>query len=457
MPEEINLANSLLKNFLKNYKGVKYIDSKINLYDWNTISTDSRKIKKGDIFISLNGENFKGDNFIIDAFKLGAKFCITSKESKGKNQIIVDSTLGFIHDFASFIIEAATKLKKFAITGTNGKTTTKELLKNILLQKFNVLASEGNFNNQIGVPITIFNLNKSHEILISEMGTNSHGEIEKLSKIAKPDFATITNIGTGHTEGLKNKKNIFYEKSNITKYFNKNSLFSFNLDDEFIKSFYKKIDCGKITYGINNEADLKAVNISNDFTNFDIKYKESFYSVKLKAPGLNNIYNSLCSASLAMQTDMNIQEIVNGINSFDGISNRFKIINLKNDNVIINDTYNANPDSTIRAIEMTNKIFYKKKKIAILGSMLELGEESSKEHQSVSSYLKKNEFKEVYSYGPNSNDYKKNLDKNTNFIELKNHNEIEKYINLNSTHNTVILVKGSRGMKMEKILISLGL
>ena len=289
------------------------------------------------------------------------------------------------------------------------------------------------------------------------MGTNSHGEIEKLSKIAKPDFATITNIGTGHTEGLKNKKNIFYEKSNITKYFNKNSLFSFNLDDEFIKSFYKKIDCGKITYGINNEADLKAVNISNDFTNFDIKYKKSFYSVKLKAPGLNNIYNSLCSASLAMQTDMNIQEIVNGINSFDGISNRFKIINLKNDNVIINDTYNANPDSTIRAIEMTNKIFYKKKKIAILGSMLELGEESSKEHQSVSSYLKKNEFKEVYSYGPNSNDYKKNLDKNTNFIELKNHSEIEKYINLNSTQNTVILVKGSRGMKMEKILISLGL
>ena len=289
------------------------------------------------------------------------------------------------------------------------------------------------------------------------MGTNSHGEIEKLSKIAKPDFATITNIGTGHTEGLKNKKNIFCEKSNITKYFNKNSLFSFNLDDEFIKSFYKKIDCEKITYGINNEADLKAVNISNDFTNFDIKYKKSFYSVKLKAPGLNNIYNSLCSASLAMQTDMNIQEIVNGINSFDGISNRFKIINLKNDNVIINDTYNANPDSTIRAIEMTNKIFYKKKKIAILGSMLELGEESSKEHQSVSSYLKKNEFKEVYSYGPNSNDYKRNLDKNTNFIELKNHSEIEKYINLNSTQNTVILVKGSRGMKMEKILISLGL
>ena len=158
MPEEINLANSLLKVFLKNYKGVKYIDSKINLYDWNTISTDSRKIKKGDIFISLNGENFKGDNFIIDAFKLGAKFCITSKESKGKNQIIVASTLGFIHDFASYIIEATTRLKKFAITGTNGKTTTKELLKNILLQKFNVLASEGNFNNQIGVPVSYTHL-----------------------------------------------------------------------------------------------------------------------------------------------------------------------------------------------------------------------------------------------------------------------------------------------------------
>jgi len=457
MSKEVGLANKLLKKFLENYSGVKHIDSTLNLCDWNKLSTDSRKIKRGDIFISLDGENYKGDNFVGDAFNSGAKFCITSNNLNIEKQIIVNSTHEFIQDFASYIITNTKELKRFAITGTNGKTTTKELLSNILSPRFNVLASEGNFNNQIGVPLTIFNLTNKHEVLINEMGTNSHGEIEKLSRIARPDYATITNIGMGHTEGLVNKDNIFIEKSNITKNFNEDSLFSFNLDDKFIVDFYNKINCKKITYAINNKADLNAVNVSNDFYNFDIKYKKHLYKINLRAPGINNIYNSLCAASLAIQTNMEMKEIVNGINSFEGINNRFKIIKLKNENVVINDTYNANPDSTIRAINMTNSIFPTKRKIAILGSMLELGVKSSEEHQSVSSEIKKNKFLELYSYGPNSADYKKNLDKNTGFIALKNHNEIKKYINLNSIKNTVILIKGSRGMKMEKILISLGL
>ena len=451
------LVNKKLKDFLKNYNGILEFDSNIDFENFNGISTDSRKIQKGDIFIGLNGENYKGHNFVHDAINLGAEICILDKKYNLPNQIVVKSTLDFIQSFASYILKTNKKLKRFGITGTNGKTTTKEMLNNILNQKFNVLATKGNLNNQIGLPLTIFNLTNSTEIIILEMGTNSKGEIERLAEIARPNFATITNIGKGHIEGLKNKENVFKEKSNIIKYFNPESNFSFNLDDEYIKNLYSKINCDKISYSIMNDADITAKDISEDFSSFNLLFKRKKYPIKLRDPGINNIYNSLCSCGLALKANLEIELIIKGINSFEGMVNRFKITNLKNGNVIINDTYNANPESMIRAIEMTNKIFFNKKKIAILGSMLELGDSSNYEHQQISKNIKINKFDELYSYGNNSKDYSKNLDSNIKFAELSEHDDIKEYIDLNSITNTVILVKGSRGMRMEKIFISLGL
>ncbi|MBT3475782.1 UDP-N-acetylmuramoyl-tripeptide--D-alanyl-D-alanine ligase [bacterium] len=457
MSKEILLAKIKLNEFLKNYKGLAYSSSNIELGNFNNISTDSRKINKGDIFIALDGENFRGHNFISEALGNGAEFCISTKKSNAPKQIIVNSTLDFIQDFAGYLIKSNSKLKTYGITGTNGKTSTKEILRNIMSKQFNVLATHANLNNQIGLPLTIFNLSNKHQVLILEMGTNSKGEIKNLAKIAKPNFATITNIGKGHTEGLIDKKNIFLEKSDITNYFHSKSAFSFNLDDEFMNNFYSKLNCRKISYGITNSADVTAQNIQNDFSSFNLKYRDSNYPVKLKAPGINNIYNSLCSAALAIIANVEIESIISGINSFEGIENRFRIINLKKGNVIINDTYNANPDSTVRAIEMVKEMFPEKKKIAILGSMLELGETSGLEHQAISEQIKLNNFNELFSYGNNAADYSKNLDSNTTFVALENHSDIKKHINLNSIDNTVILVKGSRGMKMEQIFSSLDL
>ena len=457
MSKETLLTKKKLANFIKKSNDVTYIDSNIRLNNFNNISTDSRKISKGDIFIALDGENFEGHNFISEALSNGAEFCISAKRNSSHKQITVNSTLDFIQHFAGYLIESTPKLKTFGITGTNGKTSTKEILKNIISKQFNVLATHGNLNNQIGLPLTIFNLTDMHEFLILEMGTNSKGEIENLAKIAKPHFATITNIGKGHTEGLINKKNIFFEKLNITKYFDEQSTFSFNMDDKFINDFYSKLNCKKISYGIINEADVTAKNISDNFSSFNLCYKNSNYPISLKAPGLNNIYNSLCSATLAIAANIEIELIISGINSFQGIENRFRITNLTRGNIIINDTYNANPDSTVRAIEMVKKMFPEKKKIAILGSMLELGKESALEHQKISEQIKLNDFDELFSYGDNSDDYNKNLDLKTKFIALESHSDIKKHINLNSLDNTVILVKGSRGMKMEKIINSLGL
>jgi|TARA_B110000263_G_scaffold54225_1_gene45629 UDP-N-acetylmuramoyl-tripeptide--D-alanyl-D-alanine ligase len=457
MSKKNKLANILMEDFIKDYKKILYLDPKLKAKNFRNISTDSRKIEKGDIFVALDGENFKGNQFIPDALNKGAEFCISSERNKFPKQIIVDSTLSFIQDLASYIINKNKNLKVFGITGTNGKTSTKEILNKILSLKYNVLSTEGNYNNQIGMPLTILNLEEENEVLILEMGTNSVGEIEKLAEIARPDFAIITNIGKGHTEGLLNKENIFKEKSNITKYFSTESTFSFNLDDKFLANFYSKLECEKITFGITSDAEIRACNISSTFSSFDLNYKGTSLPVKIKSPGINNIYNSLASASLGIKAGMELSQIVEAIGGFEGINNRFKITELKKGNIIIDDTYNANPDSMLRAIEMTNKIFPKKRKIAILGSMLELGESSSIEHQSISSQIKANKFDQLYAYGDHSDDYVKNLDLSTVFIRLYDHSEIKKYIDLNSLDNTVILVKGSRGMKMEKIFNFLGL
>ena len=457
MSKEFKIINAKLKNFVLGYNEIVSYDPSIKFENFNNISTDSRDINKNDLFIALNGDNFKGHEFVPDVIKKGASFFVTEEATKQPKQILVKSTLNFIQDFATYILNDVQDLKIFGITGTNGKTTTKEILTNIFKQHFNILATKGNLNNQIGLPLTIFNLKNTHEILVLEMGTNSKGEIEKLAKIAKPQFGTITNIGKGHTEGLINKKNIFLEKSNITKYFNSDSVFAFNMDDEFINMFFSKFKYKKISYGIKNKADIRAENIEEGYSKFNLIYRNNKYPVTLKAPGINNIYNSLCSASLAIQSGLDMELIIEGIKSFEGINNRFKIIKLPNENIIINDTYNANPDSTIRAIEMTNEIFPEKKRVAILGSMLELGETSSLEHTKIGEYLENNKFAEFYCYGNNSLDYKKNLSSNIKFVEIIDHSEIKKYIDLNSIENTVILVKGSRGMKMERIFTSLGL
>ena len=455
MSKDDKLANLYFYDFVKNYEGTLKIDPQLDLSKFNSISTDTRTIKKGDIFVALNGENFKGGNFTGHAIQKGANFFITDTKTQIENGIVVKSSNKFLEDFASFIIQKSKNLKVFGITGTNGKTTTKELLTSILSKKFAVLSNKGNLNTLIGLPMTIINLEQAHRVLVVEMGTNSKGEIVKLAEISKPNFATITNIGKGHTEKLINEKTIFEEKKNITNFFNQSCVFAFNFDNHFLKDFFSKIDCNKITFAIKEKADVFARNISDDFSKFDLCFSNQVVNIKLRAPGINNIYNSLCSSSLAIKAGVDLNLIKRGIEEFNGINNRFKIINLKNNNVIINDTYNANPNSMSSAIEMTNRIFSEKKKIAVLGDMLELGKISKNEHTKIGQELSSKGFNEVYAFGPNSKNYLKGLNKEIKFFEITSHSNIKRHINLNSLTNTVILVKGSRGMRMEKIFDSL--
>lgn len=457
MPEENRLLNLHFENFIKSYSGLLKIDSRIDLTHFNTLCTDSRKINKNDIFLALSGENFDGNEFVNESIEKGCKFFITENPSHINGGILVKSTLEFLEDIAKFLINVNRDIKVFGITGTNGKTTTKELLSLMLSKKFNVLSTKGNFNNLIGLPLTIINLEDKHDVLVLEMGTNSEGEIRKLADIARPGFATITNIGKGHTEKLKNEKKVFQEKKDISFFFDSKSVFAFNFDDEFLRNYSSDINCNKISFGIVNQADLVAKNISTDFSKFNLVFEGKSEEVCLQAPGINNIYNSLCSASLGIMAGLELKEIKAGLEEFAGLDNRFRIIELMNENIIINDTYNANPNSMCSAIEMTTKIFPNKDKVAILGDMLELGAISEIEHIKVGQEIAKNGFKELYAYGPNSENYLKGLGNEVPFFKLSNHSNIKDFIDLDSISNTVILVKGSRGMRMEKIFSSLNI
>tara|TARA_B100000029_G_scaffold191601_1_gene189419 strand:- start:30992 stop:32365 length:1374 start_codon:yes stop_codon:yes gene_type:complete len=455
MSERNKILNLHFKDFVKSYKGVLKVDPKVNLSDFNTISTDSRTIKKDDVFLALKGDSFDGNKFANEAIAKGCKFFITEDKNIDKGGILVDSTTKFLENLASFLITKNKNIKIFGITGTNGKTTTKELLSSILSKKFKILSTKGNFNNLIGLPLTIMNLTNNHEALVLEMGTNSEGEIRRLANIARPQFATITNIGKGHTEKLKNEKTVFHEKKDIACFFNSDSIFSFNFDNRFLKDYFLEIECKKISFGIKNKADVSANNISTNYSEFDLCYNKKNIKINLMAPGVHNIYNCLCSASLSIMAGLELEQIKNGIEEFAGIDNRFKIIKLKNGNVIINDTYNANPNSMQSAIEMTSKIFSTKEKIAILGDMLELGDLAEDEHIKIGKEISDNGFKELYAYGDNSENYSINLKETTRFIKILEHSQIIDFIDLDSITNTVILVKGSRGMRMEKIFDSL--
>ena len=444
-----------LRNFIQNYRDTIKISDDCNFEDIRELTTDSRKLAKNDLFIALKGENYNGNEYINECIQKGASICI-GEVTSGNKLISIKNSEKFLEDFAKYILSLEKKIVVIGITGTNGKTSTKEFANSIVSTKYKTHCTEGNFNNNLGLPITILNMDESTEVLILEMGTNNFGDIEKLANIANPDIATITNIGKGHTLKLKNKDQIFSEKFNITKNFSKKSTFIFNLDDPFLKKKYMDFNFNKISFSINHNSDLRAIDISNDFRSFKIINQDKKININLKAIGISNIYNSLCAASIASILNIDLENIKVGLERFSGIKNRFKILEYNNNNIVINDTYNANPNSMLNALEMTNKIFPSKTKIAVLGDMLELGEIEKDEHEKLGSNLVKNGFDRVFIYGNNYDNYKRGISGKIELEKINSHAEIANYINLKKISNTVILVKGSRGSKMENILEHIG-
>ncbi len=430
-------------------------------------SKDTRTIKSGDVYIGIKGENFDGNLFYLDAISKGAKVCIIQdvdvdlekvKKYKDITIIKVDDTIKALQEIAKYK-RSLYDIPVVAITGSVGKTSTKDIVARVLEEKFHVLKTEGNLNNHIGLPLTILKL-KNHEALVVEMGMNNLGEISVLTNIAKPNVAVITNVGTSHIGNLGSRENILKAKLEILEGLAKDGVLVINKDNDLLKKWYEEnienINYKVQTYGIKEKSDFMAYNIigTENGSTYNIDNNNNTYNVKIKIGGEHFVLNSLCAISVASIFHISMNKIINGILNFELTKNRMEI-KKKNNITIINDCYNANYDSMKAALDFlgTNK---NNRKIAILGDMLELGEFSEELHKKVGMEVSKNKIDILITVGDNSRNISSSAKNNgmeeSNIFDLSNNKEAIIKIKSIMKENDIILIKASNGMKFKEIV-----
>lgn len=433
--------------------------SKGKIHTICSFCSDTRKIKEGDMFISLNSEKGNGIDYIKDAFNKGAIGCITEyeipnsiiEENKDKLIIRVKNIIETIQNIAIY------KRQQFdipvvAITGSVGKTSTKDMVASVIAQQYKIAKTEGNYNNHIGVPLTILNWTDDTEVAIVEMGMNHFGEIDVLTKIANPTIAIITNIGTAHIGNLGSRENILKAKLEILNGLTKNGKIILNNDNDLLNTC-KIIDHEKITYGINNSSDYIAKNIKKnpDKSSYEIKINNKIYRINVPIAGEHFIYNSLCAIATGIELGIEPEKIINGINSFKISGQRSEIIEKKGI-TIINDYYNASYDSMKASLGVLENL-EGKRKVAILGDMLELGEYSEELHRMVGEQVFKNHVNVLITIGNLSKyiaDEAKKLGINEVYIFQQNM-ECIKEINNIIKKGDCILIKASNAMHFGEI------
>lgn len=429
------------------------------------IATDSRKLKPGELFIPFIGEKLNGHVFIEDVFKLGAAGVFTSEKNKdysifyaGQSVIQVADTLKAFQDLARYY------MKKFSIpvvgvTGSTGKTSTKDMIYAVLSQKYKVLKNEGNFNNHIGLPLTVFQLEPKHEVAIFEMGMRGLGEIDLLAELVRPDIAVITNIGLSHIEHLGSQENILKAKMEITNYFTKENRLVINGDDAYLSTLKDKNLGFHIIYiGIHGSYHYIADNVEDlgeDGSRFYLVAEGVKYPFELKVPGKHNIYNALCAIAVGLELGVPMELIQKALKAFEGSKMRLNILHTKENIKIINDAYNASPDSMISALRVLDKTV-SDRKIACLGDMLEMGEFAEQGHYLVGREVAKGHIDMLIAVGFHAGHMargamEKGFPSEKIFICGNNHEAISILKEVLKERDAV-LVKGSRGMKMEEIV-----
>ena len=424
------------------------------------VSIDSRNIKKNTLFIAIKGERFDGHDFIDDVVRKGACAVIINEKNLKKLSeveipvITVKDTTIALGDVAK-IWRSKLKTKVIGITGSAGKTTTKEILATLLTEKFNVNKTVANNNNHIGVPLTILSTNEKHNVLVAELGTNHFGEIPYTASIASPDLALITNIGDSHLEFLKNRKGVLKEKSALLKEtINRGGKIFINNDDKMLKEFGRNVK-NKITFGLNEKADYQARVLSYDKLakpQIEIRNKKKVFYTTLPISGEKNVLNFTAAYAIATELGLTNAQIEKAVKKIKSYNKRLEIKDLKNF-TLINDTYNANPDSMKSSLDILNKIDSRNKKIAVLGDMFELGSESKVKHLELSTFINKTKVDEVYSIGKMMKLMNQKLNGKTKVHQhFADRNSLKSFLEKLNINNSAVLVKGSRGMKMEEFV-----
>jgi UDP-N-acetylmuramoyl-tripeptide--D-alanyl-D-alanine ligase len=406
-----------------------------------SISTDSRSIKKGDIFFALKGDNFDGNNFVFQAIEQGASLvvCDNKQIEKGDKILLCENSLTMLQNLATYHRKQL-KTTIIGISGTNGKTTTKELIQVVLSKKFKTLATKGNLNNHIGVPLTLLSIPFDTEIAIVEMGANHVGEIGFLCDIAMPDLAILTNIGTAHIEGFGSRENIIKTKKELFDFVKNNSCekshIFVNADDNALKdeTFSKKT-----TYSLNTKADISAkACCENGYA--QIIYKDNLIASNLV--GVYNAYNILAALTIGLHFGVELEQIKKAIEEYTPSNNRSQILKTNN-NTLILDCYNANPSSCTSSIESFANM-EANNKMVFMGAMKELGKVSESEHKRVFELMKSKGFEKIVLIGK---EYKEIAEGKEEYFD--DSEKFKQYLLNNPINNATILIKGSRSTKME--------
>jgi UDP-N-acetylmuramoyl-tripeptide--D-alanyl-D-alanine ligase len=429
------------------------------------ISIDSRTILKDEIYFAIEGNRYDGHNFIKDAISKGGCAIVYSKDIYFDKQSInhlnkiamlkMKDTVVALGEASRCYMEKFKNVKKVGITGSNGKTTTKEMLSSILKTRGKTLASKGNFNNRIGLPLAAFNLTSDIDYAVFEMGTSVFGEINILSNIVKPDIGVITNIGFSHMETFGSLESVLNEKINLFYNVNRDGIIVINNDDENLRNLsHKKFQDKKlITYSLENiNSDVYAKNIKmlENGTHFTLSYNHELVNIFIPAKGIFNVSNALAAASCAIGLDVQLIDIKAGLENFNPPKMRMSAITTSSGCILINDTYNANPSSVKTSIETVLDLYPNKQINLVLGDMLELGKNSDKFHFELGKLIDTKNINSVSLLGEKCLNIK-NAINSKNVFYAKNREDLFLHLKTLLGNNSVFLFKASRGIKLEEV------
>lgn len=429
---------------------------------------DSRTVSEGEVYLGIKGETYHGSTFYKEALKNGAIGCILqdveiSEEDIDtyKNQFIIK-----VED----VVKALCKIAEYkrslynipviGITGSVGKTSTKDMIASVMGTKYNVLKTEANHNNDIGLPLTILKL-KEHDAMVLEMGMSGLREISVLTNIAKPTTAVITIIGSSHVGELGSRENILKAKLEILEGLSKEGALIINNDNDLLNFWNtnNKDNHKHITYGIENNSDLiaKDIKVNEDGSTYVLQLEGKEYTVNIPVPGRHFVYNSLAAIAVGLENGIEIEKAIQGIANFSLTKSRMEVLKNKENVTIINDCYNASYESVKAALEYVSSI-NANKKIAVLGDVLELGEYSKEMHQKMGEEVVKNNIDILVTVGTEAKiiaNTVKNSAKNINVHSFENNAEASNLLKELIEENDVILVKASHGMHFEEIVNSI--
>ncbi|GAB4407854.1 MAG: UDP-N-acetylmuramoyl-tripeptide--D-alanyl-D-alanine ligase [Thermodesulfovibrionales bacterium] len=424
------------------------------------VSIDSRTIREGELFVALKGQRFDGHNFLFDALQIGSGAVVSvppAEPPKGRIIVYVNNTLKALQDMAHYVRMKA-GITVIGVTGTNGKTTTKEMIASILGMKHRVMKSSGNLNNHIGVPLSLMGLNEGDEFGVMEMGASIKGDIRQLCEIAQPDYGVITNVGPGHLEGFGSLDVVRDTKLELMDAVKTIAL---NADDDFLmEGIVNRAQRNILTYGIVDDSSVQQahdvyardIELRDRYSEFKLCLKDGgWIGVRVNVPGRFNIYNALAAASICSALGAGLSDIKNGIESFTGIPMRLEFKELSGA-AVISDVYNANPASMEEAVkELVRQ--RKGRAIAVLGDMLELGSYAEEAHRKLGRWMSGLAVDILIAVGPMMSKAAEEFSvKGRQSIIVSDPHEAREVLLEMCNMGDTVLIKGSRGMKMEAVL-----